>query len=325
MLPKLVEVYRGKLVESVHRGAVVVVDQTGRILEQWGDSGLVTYWRSAAKPVQAVTVVAGGVVEAYGLTGEEIALMTGSHGGETQHVRVIQSILGKLGLGPEHLLCGIHPPTNKEAARELAAQGRQPEVWHHNCSGKHGGMLALAAHLRADLGSYLDIHHPVQQRMLDTVASFAQLPQGQITVGIDGCGVPVYGMPLSNMALAFARLTGDGAGEAARRVVENMLAHPEMVAGTNSFDTQLIKVTDGKVIAKIGAEGVYCVGLVGRGIGLAAKVEDGNTRALPPVVVEFLDRIRVLLPDELALLKSFHQPEVKNHRGEKVGEIKVII
>lgn len=323
MVVKLVEVYRGSLVESVHRGVAVVVDQSGQILEQWGDAGLVTYWRSAAKPVQAVAVVSGGAAEAFGLTGEEIALMTGSHDGEPQHVRVIQSILGKAGLRLENLLCGVHPPNNKEAARQLAARGRHPEAWHHNCSGKHGGMLALASHLRADFGNYLHLQHPVQQRMLDTVANFTQLPKEKITIGVDGCGVPVYGMPLFNMALAFARLTGEGAGDSANRVVESMLAHPEMVAGIKGFDTQLIKAAGGKLIAKIGAEGVYCLGLQGRGIGLAVKVEDGNIRALPPVVVEVLARMGVLLPDKLALLKTFHKPEVKNHRQESVGEIRV--
>jgi len=325
MLPVLAEVYRGGLVESRHRGAAVVVDQQGQVLEKWGDAGLVTYWRSSAKPIQAVPVVDSGAADAFGFSAEEIAIMTGSHAGEPQHVKTVQSMLKKMGLKQEHLLCGTHPPANKEAARDLAARGLQPEVWHCNCSGKHAGMLALALHLRADLTGYLELRHPVQQAMLKAVARYSQLSGEEIITGLDGCGVPVFGMPLFNMALAYARLTGAKAGDGAGRVVQSMLAHPEMVAGAKGFCTALIKAAGGKMIAKIGAEGVYCVGLVNQGVGLAVKIEDGNTRALPPVVLEVLARMGFLSADELALLEFFRSPKIKNQRQETVGEIRPVL
>jgi L-asparaginase II len=334
----LVAVTRGPLVESWHMGALAVVDVSGRVVFSLGDPGLVTFVRSSAKPLQAIALVESGAADHFGLTAAEIAVTTGSHNGEDFHTAAVSSILSKIGLGPAALACGVHAPLHRPTARRLLEAGEKPMALHNNCSGKHAGMLALAQHLGATPEGYYHPDHPVQQLIRQTMAEMTDLAPEAIALGVDGCGVPVFGLPLANFALAYARLADPRGLPAARqaaceRIVRAMQAHPEMVGGTERLDTDLMRATRPRLIAKGGAEGYYATGLLpdaaaGRpiGYGLALKVADGDVdgRARPVIVIETLRQLGVLGDGELAALARYRHAEVRNHRGEVVGEVRPV-
>lgn len=323
--PILVHVTRGSLVESVHRGHVAVVSQTGEILASAGNPDSVTYWRSSAKPIQTIPVIHSGAADAFSLTDAELALMCGSHTGQSFHVETAQRILAKIGLSEDNLLCGAHAPADAPSARRLAERGEAPRAVHNNCSGKHAGMLALTRHLGADTSTYLQPDHPVCSQIKECIHQLTDLTPTELVLGTDGCGVPVYGLPVAKMAQAYARLSTPGSvpdlQDAARRVVQAMVSHPEMVAGDHRICTNLMQVGGGRLIAKGGAEAVYCVGLVDAGIGIAIKIECGSSRATPPAIVEILRNLGVLNDDQIEALAMHHRPAVKNVAGKIVGEM----
>lgn len=322
----LVEVRRGELVEARHRGHAVMVDKDGRRLYACGDPGHVTYMRSAAKPLQALPLVETGAARRLGLAAAELAVCCASHNGEPEHITVVRSILDRAGIAPEMLRCGTHPAWDARVRDALIMAGEKPGVLHNNCSGKHAGMLALAAHMNWPLEGYTAREHPLQQMMVRTVAELAGVPAEGLIIGIDGCTVPTFGLPLYNMALAYARLAdpaglGPERAAASAAVADAMGANPHLVAGTGRFCTDLIRITGGRLIGKVGAEAVYCVAVRDRGWGLAVKVEDGGQRGLYPAVLQVLDSCGLLRPDELDALQDYHRPAVRNNRGEVVGRV----
>lgn len=329
MAELLVKVIRGELVESRHRGHLVVTDRSGKEIFSRGNPDHLTYWRSSAKPFQAIPLVERGVVEQFNLSGPEIALFTSSHNGEKQHVETVQGILNKLGLGDNHLDCGTSAPRHLPTAKKMLAEGQPFEVVTNECSGKHSGMLALTLLLEAPLEGYIQRDHPVQQEMLETICNVTGLSKDQIHLGVDGCGVPVFGLPLRNMALAYARFSKpEGYFEPKRQqaihtIRDAMATHPYYVAGTDRLDTALMEVTQGKVVAKLGSEGVYGVGIVNEGIGLALKIEDGNFRAIDPVVIQVLKQLGYLTDEEFDRLKHLWRPTLRNHRGDEIGHLEV--
>jgi L-asparaginase II len=320
----LAEVWRGQTVESVHYGHAAVVDREGTLRAFVGEPDTVTYYRSSAKPFQTMALILSGAADRFGLSSEELALCTSSHSGEPVHTQGVARLLERIGCRPEDLRCGAAPPLDRETAERLAAP---PGVLHANCSGKHTGMLAQALCLGADLASYLEPGHPVQQRVLAVVAAMADLPAASIGVGVDGCGVPCFALPLRRMAYAYARL-GDTEGlppalaDAARRVTEAMAAHPYLIAGRGRFDTDLMRVTQGRVLVKGGSEGLACLTVPELGLGLAVKVADGNARALGPSVVAILRQLKLLTAAEEAELAEHARPAVRNLAGLAVGEIR---
>jgi L-asparaginase II len=329
----LAEVTRGPLVESRHFGALAVVDSDGAPLHSVGDPGLVAYLRSSAKPLQATVMVASGAADAFGLTPAEIAVISASHRGEDFHTSAVTGILRKLGLDESALACGIDGPGDEATARRLIVAGEPVTALHCDCSGKHAGMLALALHMGAPIQGYYLPGHPVQRRILDAVASMCGMETDAIVLGVDGCGVPVFGLPLRSAALAFARLAEPSLlppewSAAAARVTAAMEAHPEMVAGTNRFDTDLMRQMAPRLFCKGGAEGYQAVGVhpnpaAGRprGIGLAMKIADGDPkgRARHVAVLQALRDLRVLSGADEAALAEYGAPLVTNHRGEIVG------
>jgi L-asparaginase II len=284
----LVEVWRGPIVESRHRGHLTAVDAAGESVAALGTPETVTYVRSSGKPFQAIPVIASGAADRFGFTEQEIAIACGSHSGEPIHVDTVRSMLEKIGLDDRALKCGVHEPFSAEVARGLARKGDSPNVLQNNCSGKHAAMLALALHVGAPTESYDDLSNPVQQAITKTVAEFSDVPRERIAIGVDGCGVPVFGIPVSAMALMYARLASppnrfdDATRDACKRIINAMIDYPEMVGGTrNRLDTELIKAGEGRLISKIGAEGVYTVSVLPRdewpdGLGLGLKSEDGG-------------------------------------------------
>lgn len=322
-----VVVTRGGVVESRHAVDAAVVSGDGALLHQAGDPGVFTWWRSCAKPFQVMPLVESGGLQQLDWKTDQLALACASHGGEPEHVAIAESMLRSIGLEEGDLACGPHEPLATRGARLLRESGHRVTRLHNNCSGKHSAMLAQA-HLRGlPTKGYERIEHEVQQGALEAVSLWAGMNQGDIRVGVDGCGVPVFALPLANMALSYARLVMAAARghESAARVVHAMTGHPFLIGGTERFDTVLMQACRGKVLCKIGAEGVHTLALVDRGIGLAIKVQDGAPRAQYPAVLALLAHLGEL-PDPLPdALREFATKPVRNTRGESVGEIKVSI
>lgn len=322
----LVLVTRGPITESVHSGHIAVVSTDGKVKAYVGDPYMVTYARSAAKPLQAIPVIASGAAESYGLTEAEIALLCASHNGETNHIQTVRSILAKIGLDEADLQCGAHPPLHKPASIALREAGVKPAAIHNTCSGKHSGMLALAVYRGESPAGYLSPNHPVQQEMLGTILSFTDMPASDIAIGTDGCGVPVFGLPLSSLAKAYARLgtpedpaLPDGTSQACRTILNAITRHPDMLAGTDRYDTALIRATNGRIIGKMGAEGVFAAALVGEGLALALKIDDGSERPLYSAVTEALLQLGWIDEQAAAELGNHHKPVLRNWSGTVVG------
>lgn len=330
----LIEVWRGSIVESRHRGHIAVVTGEGETVAELGAADAVTFLRSSGKPFQAIPVVALGAADRFGFTKQEVAIACGSHSGEPVHVETVRRMLAKIGLNEHALKCGVHEPFSGEEARKLARSGQSPSVLQNNCSGKHTAMLGLALHLSAPTETYDQLNHPVQQEIARTVSLFSETPLDQIKIGIDGCGVPVFGMSVHAMALIYARLVAHAGSDeslsrASQRIVDAMIHFPEMVGGTTDrLDTELIKIGNGRLISKIGAEGVYTIGVLPcdkwpHGLGLALKIEDGDDRrARPPAVIEALRQLDVLGNEDLTALASYVSPSIANRRGEPVGSVR---
>jgi L-asparaginase II len=332
---ELVEVWRGPLIESKHHGHLIAVDPLDKTVAALGSPDTVTYLRSSGKPFQALPVVASGAADAFGFTEQEIAIACGSHNGEPIHVETVQSILNKIRLDESALKCGAHEPYSIDVARELIRQSEQPPPIQNNCSGKHAAMLALAKHLGAPTETYDHLDNPVQQMILQTVAEFAGVPVGDIAIGIDGCGVPVFGISVRAMALMYARLVNPlsefsaKVREACQRIVQAMIKFPVMIGGTKDrLDTELIRAGGGGFISKIGAEGVYTVGVLPsekwpNGLGFALKIDDGDDRrARPPAVIDALHQLGVLSQDDLKNLEKYSPTIITNRRGDRVGEVR---
>jgi L-asparaginase II len=323
----LANVYRGSLVESFHHGAIAVVDASGRLVASLGDPQLTTYARSTAKLIQAIPVLESGAAEAFDLTDDEVALICASHNAEIEHINKVSDILNKAGVDEKLLQCGPHYPYNAETTEKMRERGEKPRSIHNNCSGKHSGMLMLAKHLSLPFENYTEIENPIQQKNLQTFAEMADFPADQIHIGIDGCSVPVFGLPIYNLALAFARLGkppesfSEARKKACERIIASIRKYPFYLAGSDKFDTELIKLTNGRFIAKAGAEAIYAVTVPEKGLGIAVKVADGNNRAIFPAVVETLKQLDLLSPTEEKDLRAFHIPVVKNWKGQEVGRI----
>ncbi len=317
-------VLRKGITESIHYGSAAVVSADGRLLYRIGDPYFVTYLRSSAKPFQAIPVVESGAAREFGFTPAEIAIIAGSHSGEELHVRTVQSILDKIGLGPEHLECGSHPPINDRTSESLIDPGAQRSALYHNCSGKHAGMLALAVFKNLSMDDYLSPAHPVQQAIRKTVAEICCYPEDKIMVGIDACSAPNHALPIYNMALGFARLVTPNAvprekASAYTTVSMAMMEHPEMVAGDGRFDTTLISSPGERLFSKAGAEALECFSFIDRKLGAALKIVDGAKRALFPTAVEFIYKMGAR--SRPGSLDEFHRPIIKNWQGLDVGHI----
>lgn len=329
-IPILAEVTRGPEVESRHFGHVAVVDAAGELLFSAGDPEHPTFPRSALKPLQALAGVARGTAERFGLSDAEIAVTCASHAAEPRHREAVARILERIGALVTDLRCGPHAVPHLPSRDELIRAGREPTPIYSNCSGKHAGMLALARVLGAPLSGYWEPQHPVQREIQRVLHAACDIELETLRWGTDGCGVPTYLMPLRSLALGFARLARPSGPDetdaaAARRICAAMTAEPEMVRGEGGFDSVLMRALPGVVISKGGAEGCQCMGLVGRGIGIAIKIEDGAARPLAPLSLALLGRLGALprsLPEALAPLLA---PLVENTRGEPVGEVRALL
>jgi L-asparaginase II len=330
----LVEVTRGGLTESRHRGHIVVVEPDGNVVAYLGSPQTVTFLRSSAKPFQALPLLTSGAADRFEFTDREVALACASHNGEPIHTELAASMLEKIGFGPEALKCGIHEPYSVEVAGMLRQLGQAPNVLQNNCSGKHTGMLAVAKHLGAPTENYHLAENPVQIAIADAVSQFSDVAVTDMSVGIDGCAVPVFGITMKAMALAYARLVSPpmsldkATRDACARIVRVMSAYPELIGGTsNRLDTAIMKAAPGRLISKVGAEGVYTAGILPceewpKGLGLALKIEDGDDkRARPTVVVETLRQLGVFRDESLEAVAQYAFFPIRNRPGDVVGEV----
>jgi len=319
----LVEVRRGSIVEGRHYGAVAVAEADGRLVASAGDPQLVTFLRSAAKPFQALPVVTSGAADHFAFTDEELALAAASHSGEPTHQLAVRALLTKLGLDEGALHCGIMPPIDRETAIRVGAGLLTPTPLQCDCSGKHSGMLAVCLQHGWPLATYEAPDHPLQREIASVMSTFLALPPEAIPTGTDGCGVPTFAAPLANIARAWATLITppEPYRVAATRVLDAMGAAPYMVAGRGRLCTDLMNLAAPAVITKVGAEGVFCMALRGRGLGVAIKVEDGSMRALPGIAAAVLQQLGLWDGAAGARLLALHSPEIRNHTDTLVGEL----
>src|SRR5687767_7553485 len=320
-----VVVTRGDTVESYHRVHAAVVDQCDKLDAGAGDSDLNTWWRSCAKPFQIMPLLECGAFDEFGWGDEELCLACASHGGEPEHLAIVEAMLETLGLEEGDLACGPHDPLTNRGAKIARDSGTRIKRTHNNCSGKHAAMLALAKHNGWALEGYERSDHPVQQAMLNQVALWTGVPPAQVRLAIDGCGAAVFGLSLEQMARAYARLgrAAERNEEIPSRIVAAIAKHPFLVGGTDRFDSIVIEETGGRVITKVGAEGVHSAVVLDSGFGIALKVEDGNPRAQHPALIQLLLELDALpLPLPARLAEYLNKP-VKNSRGDVVGETRM--
>jgi L-asparaginase II len=320
----LAEVVRGPVVECQHFGAVAVVDVDGKVIASAGDTGVVAFLRSAAKPFQAIPVVTSGAADTYGFSAAELAICAGSHSGEPGHLATVAGLLARLRLGDDALGCGLISPMDRATAARIATGQEAVTTLHCGCSGKHAGMLATCLQRGYPLDSYLDLDHPLQQEILGIMADHFGLPADAIPTAVDGCGVPTFGTSIAQIARAWAMLAAppDAYHPAATRILDAMAAEPWMVAGTGRICTDLMPIVAPEIVVKTGAEGLFCLALRERGWGVAIKVADGSIRALPAITAAVLRQLDVITEEQAARFLDRQPSHLRNNAGAVVGEVR---
>ena len=338
------EVTRGRIVESIHFGAVAVVDSSGHLLAWYGDPKVITFVRTSAKPFQALPFIEHGGDQTFHLTSKEIAILCASHEGTDEHVEVIKGIQAKVGIQESDLLCGTHQLSHLPTVEAMRARGETLTPNRNNCSGKHTGMLAHARMRGLPISDYINPEHPIQKNILETFSEMCGMLPEQVETGTDGCSAPNFAIPLSNAALGFARLCDPRSlsqerAAACRRITAAMMANPVMVSGFGRFDTRIMEVCSKRILAKGGAEGFMALGILGGalgaespGIGIAFKVSDGDAslrqadgnfrnRVRPAMALEILKQLGYISQAELEELAEFGPVRpVTNARKIVVGE-----
>ena len=331
-------VLRGDIAESRHHVLCAAVDAGGREAGATADSERVTSFRSAAKPFQLLPFVERGHADALGWGERELAIMAASHSGSREHVALVQSLLERIGLDASHLACGYHDPMDPGSLADVRRDPSLQGPIYNNCSGKHAGMLAFALAEGWPIAGYEQRDHPLQQLMLRTVAECCGVRPETVPIGIDGCGVPVFGMPLAHMARGYARIgeawsrtrppdgpPGDARARALQRIARAMTAHPLLVEGEGRLATDVMLATSGRVLAKSGAEGLLLLADPAQGLGIAIKCEDGAMRAMGPAVVECLLALGTLSSREAEGLAAHRRPPVHNAAGLVVGRLEAAV
>jgi L-asparaginase II len=325
--PVLVEVVRGGLVESRHRGAVAVVDAAGTSVLALGDVARPVYPRSAVKPLQALPLLESGAAGRYGFGDQEIALACASHGGEPAHAEVASRMLARAGLDAGALECGAQWPSHQPSSQALARSGAIASALHNNCSGKHAGFLCVACAAGVAHRGYVKAEHFIQREVRGALEGLTGASLSADQCGIDGCSIPTWAMPLTALAHAFAKFgTGQGLGQerakAAARIRAACAAQPYFVAGAGRFCTEIMKLFGARVLAKTGAEGVFCGALPEQGLGIALKCDDGATRASEVAMAAVIARFLSMSEDERGAVGRFLRPVLRNWNGIEVGGLR---
>lgn len=324
MNPVLVNRWRGSTIESRHRGAVAVVNAAGRSVLTLGDVQQPVYPRSSIKFLQALNFVKSGALEHYGLDDRHVALACASHNGEPAHVDLVNSWLDTLKLDLDDLECGAELPSHRATAFELMDEGKAPTRAHHNCSGKHLGMLSTCVHEELGAQNYRLYQHSVQQRWFEDMERFCSIRTVQLPWGYDGCGIPTLALPLQRLAFGMARFADPSAmpsedQDAVAKIMTAITAHPYLVAGKERLCTRLLETLAPRVVAKIGAEGVYAACVPDRGLGIVLKVDDGSMSSANVVLGAVLRALNEVDGGSYDVLQKYFAPTINNSRGEAVG------
>ncbi|MFM9857931.1 asparaginase [Pseudoxanthobacter sp. M-2] len=328
MREAVVEVTRGPVVESRHRGILAVVDADGAAVVAMGDVERPVFARSAVKLMQALPLIESGAADALGLTVSELSIAGASHNGEPAHVDTARAMLTKAGLSPDALECGTQWPDRMDDMATLIRANARPTALHNNCSGKHAGFLCLACTMGVDPAGYVEPDHPVQREITAALSAMTETPLDASVRGIDGCSIPTYAIPLSRVARGFARMgTGTGLAPArataAWRLRQAAAAEPFMVAGTGRFCTEVMGRFGERAYVKTGAEGVFCAILPERGLGVALKVDDGGTRASEALMAAVLQRFVAKDDEERTFLDTWAKRAIRTRREKQAGEVRV--
>ncbi len=322
----IARVFRGRSVESEHLGAAAIVDADGKLIAAVGNPQTITYSRSSLKPFQALPTITRGAVEKFGLAPRHVAIMCGSHNGEDRHVQAATEILAAVGCSESDLNCGVHVPYIYRLTGTEPPPGKRFNQLYNNCSGKHSGILALCRLLAAPVVGYFDIDHPAQREIRRTVLAVSGTPEQQLGVGIDGCSLPNFALPINLLAKSFARLAqyrglDDSSSSAMKTIAAAMRAEPAYVSGIGRFDLALAETAGDRLVCKVGGEAVECVALTDRGWGVTVKVADGGSRALGVAVTAILRQLDVLTDAEVDALQAHARPFLTNHRKIITGRI----
>jgi L-asparaginase II len=314
--PVMVEATRGRHPESLHRGVAAVVDSLGHVIRSWGNIYEPVFGRSSLKLIQALPLIESGAADAFHLTPQEIALACASHYGEETHIKILEEWLHKLGKDERILECGIHRPLSS-----LPSQVK-PTALHNACSGKHLGFLTTSLHRNEKLEGYIGKEHPIQRRVEQALGEMTEVDLTHAPHGTDGCGIPAFAIPLYNIARAMAKFADPShlhypRQKAIHRILSAIQEYPEMIAGSDGFDTKIIKRTQGQVICKTGAGGVEIAVIPSLGLGIALKIDDGNGKAAE---LAFLAILRSLGCLDEELYESL-EPRIPilTHKGKTVG------
>jgi L-asparaginase II len=327
----LAEVTRGKVVESTHPGIVVIADVTGRLLATHGDADHVAYFRSAAKPFQAVPLVESGAADAFEFGPEDLALACASHDATPAHQRGVARMLAKFGLDEDALRCGVSPPPDPQEAARITLGLKAQSQLQCECSGEHASMLATCLHLDYPLQSYTEPDHPLQRRIREIVAQVLRLLEDDLVTGTDGCRIPTFAAPVRSFAVAYATLadprqapkgTGRELAKPLERLRQAMTAHPTLIGGEETLDSDVMALSEGRIVAKLGAEGLLCLAVPERGLGIAIAADDGSSRALGPAAVAVIEQLELAEPAVVDTLRERHVEIVKTFADEPVGEMR---
>lgn len=326
--PILVEVYRGEVLESFHRGVVCIVNSEGKIIYSIGDTQQICFPRSALKFFQQIPLLTSGAIEHFGFTQQEIAIFCGSHNGEPQHVEVVRNILSKIGLTEDDLECGAQMPTLKEDQNYLIKNDLKPLKIMNNCSGKHAGFLAYCVFNNLPTKDYINPKHQLHLDILEVIAQFHEYPKDKIQQGVDGCSAPIFAFPVYNQAVAYKNLIhpvkfDEATQKACKLMTDAIIAYPDMIAGKNRYCTDLMAMGEGKLIGKTGADGVYSLGIFEKNYGICIKVDDGKMGPQYNIAQAVVEQLNILSPSNTEKLRTHKEHINKNFGGIETGVTKV--
>lgn len=319
-------VTRGKIIESLHKSKCLIKNFKKKTIFSTKNDNDLIYPRSAIKIFQAVPFIKSGAHEKYNLNQKQIAISCASHYGEPIHISVLEEWISKLKIKKKLLKCGTHNPLNKVSSNKLLLSGKRPNELHNNCAGKHLGMISGCLSNKMKTNGYLDIYHPYQKLIRNSLEHFSQFKIKKIQMGIDGCSAPQYALPLKNIADSMINLLKEYYGRnkysyEIKILLKSIAKYPELTGSSSIYPSQLMKATKGKMFSKGGAEGVLLFAHKEKKLGGVIKVEDGNERALPSVANEIFKRLNILEKNELKYLSKWTNENIYNHAKEQIGQI----
>ena len=320
----MVEVTRCDEIESFHHGVAVLINSSGEILKEWGNSDLNIYPRSALKPIQTLNLYKDGIAEAMNLTEEQIAITTASHHAEKFHQEIILNWLKKIDINEENLLCGHDWPWNLEDKFKAKSEYKYKRKIYHNCSGKHCAHLAVSKHKNLTIENYQEKTHPIQKDLIQLIENLSEYKIKNI--GIDGCTLPNPLMPLKKFALAASQLLDSKKlnenADIAKKIFNSCTQFPEFTGGTKSINCILTKLSTGKIFFKNGAEGVFLALIPEIKSALVVKILDGAARAAETAIAGLISELKIIDENELEKIKF---REVTNSTGQKIGKMRFVL